>query len=167
MSELLGDVPYPTSPPDMDFRDAMDLEGAAIVEAAKRDADRFFGVLAREPSLLASSTVVSALGAISDARAVPLLLDVLRAGDSVVRWSAAHALVDKHDARILDGFVAAVGDRSKDVRAIVVEALGKMGDPRALDALRNAAPKKSNANDAYLRKLFDQAIRKLASRRAR
>jgi hypothetical protein len=75
-----------------DFRDYSDMVSQAIFDAAKRDRDAFVRVLEEEPTLLESSTVVFALGAIDDERLVPLLSDALAGKDSSVRWSAAHAL---------------------------------------------------------------------------
>lgn len=141
MQDLLGDVPYPTFPRDMDFRDASDLVVGAVLSAAGKDPDRFFGVLEKSPKLLEVHNVVWALGSVKDERAIPLLLGVLRDGDSMQRWSAAHGLESRRDPRVVEGFTAAVGDRAPTVRAVVVEALGKIGGKSALAALREAAKK--------------------------
>lgn len=160
--DLLGDVPYPTIPAEMDFRDAHDLVCAAILEAARRAPDRFFDVLERQPGFLRNHEVVWALGGVPDERVIPLLLGVLAAGDSLLRWSAAHGLEARRDPRVVDGFIAALRDRAPKVRAVVIEALGKMGAKRAVPALREAAERKSNANDAYLSKLIAAAIASIA-----
>ncbi len=149
---------YPTFAPNVDPRDAHDAIVGAVLESARRDPDRFFAVLEREPSLVIATEVLWALGGIDDARAIPILIDVLRSGDALVRWSAAHGLEKRHDPRVVDAFIAALSDRAPTVRAVIVEALGKFGDARAAEPLAVAAARKSNTNDAYLQKLFTQAI---------
>lgn len=158
MKDLLGDVPYPTFPPDMDFRDASDLLVGAILEAQRKDPDRFFGVLEKKPQLLEIHNVVWALGGVDDERVIPLLLGVLAHGDSMLRWSAAHGLEKRRDPRVVDGFIVALSDRAPTVRAVVIEALGKMRAKRAVPALQTAAKKKGNAKDRYLSKLIADAL---------
>jgi HEAT repeat protein len=157
LERLVG--PLPSAPTD--FRDHSDMVSQAVFDASKRDVDAFVRVLEEEPTLLESGTVVFALGAVDDARLVPLLVGVLKNGDSSVRWSAAHALEKRRDARVTDAFIDALHDRAPSVRAVVIEALGEFADPRALPALRDALSRPSNHNDDYLRKLLEAAIEKL------
>ncbi len=130
----------------------------AILEAERKDPDRFFGVLAKNPKLLEVHNVVWALGGVDDERVIPLLLGVLAHGDSLLRWSAAHGLEKRRDPRVVDAFITALSDRAPTVRAVVIEALGKMRAKRAVPALEEAAKKKGNAKDRYLSKLIDDAI---------
>jgi len=163
-AELLGNIPPPTIAAGTDFRDANDAWVAAVAEAYRANPDRFFDVLDRQPALLTTSEVVSALGGIEDDRAIPLLLGVLRDGDATMRWSAAHGVAKRRSAQVASGLIAALRDRAPTVRAVVIEALGEQGDPRAIDSLREAAKKPSNRNDAYLSKLIDAALEALSSR---
>jgi HEAT repeat protein len=155
LERLVGPLP----PAPADFRDHSDMVSQAIFEAARRDRDAFVRVLEEEPTLFESGTVVFALGAVDDERIVPLLADALRGKDSNVRWSAAHALAKRPSA--CGALIDALRDRAPTVRAVVIEALGDLGDTRALAPLREALSRPSNAKDDYLRKLLEAAIEKV------
>ena len=155
LERLIG----PLSSTPTDFRDYSDMVSEAIFRAAQNDRDAFVRVLEEEPTLLESSTIVFALGAIDDERLVPLLAGALESKSSNVRWSAAHALAKRPGA--CPALIDALRDRAPTVRAVVIEALGDLGDPRALAPLREALSRPSNAKDDYLRKSLEAAIEKL------
>lgn len=157
LERLVG--PLPNTPSD--FRDYSDMVSQAIFDAAKRDPDAFVRVLEEEPTLMESGTVVWALGAVDDERLVPLLSTALKGKESNVRWSAAHALAKRASA--VPALIDALRDRAPTVRAVVIEALGDLGDARALAPLREALSRPSNAKDDYLRKLLEAAIEKLGA----
>jgi len=156
LERLVG--PLPTA---SDYREWSDLVSEAVAKAAVSDPDRFITILSEEPTLFESGTIVFALGAVKDARVIPLLVPALKNKDSNVRWSAAHALEDHRDPRVVDAFIAALRDRAPTVRAVIVEALGKFRDRRALEPLREALERPSNQKDDYLCKLLEAAIKKL------
>lgn len=156
---LLGDVPMP--PVMADYRDNADAVGEAVYKAANKDRDRFFTIVEEEPTLLERHDVLGVLGGFDDERAIPLLTSALRSKESTTRWSAAHALAEKRGKPVVDAFIAALRDRAPTVRAIAIEALGKLRDRRALDPLRDAMTRPSNHKDDYLRKLLEQAIGRL------
>lgn len=62
--------------------------GEAISEAARREPDRFFAVLAQEPALLERQDVVWTLGYVKDARVAPALLVALRYKLAALRAAA-------------------------------------------------------------------------------
>jgi len=155
LERLVG--PLPSAPAD--FRDHSDMVSQAIFDAAQKDRDAFVRVLEEEPTLLESGTVVWALGAVDDERIVPLLCSALKNGDSNVRWSAAHALAKRKSA--VPALIDALRDRAPTVRAVVIEALGKLRDRRARAPLREALSRPGNAKDDYLRKLLEEAIERL------
>jgi HEAT repeat protein len=161
LERLIGKLPNTAT----DYRDWSDMVSGAIVEAAARDRDRFIDVLTHEPTLLEISTVVFALGAVDDERIIPLVLPALRSRDSLVRWSAAHALAKRRDPRVVDAFIEALGDGAPKVRVVVIEALGNVGTRRALDPLREALARPTNAKDDYLVRLLEAAIKKLSRKR--
>jgi HEAT repeat protein len=155
LERLVG--PLPSAPAD--FRDYSDMVSQAIFDAAQKDRDAFVRILEEEPTLLESGTVVWALGAVDDERLVPLLCGALKGRESNVRWSAAHALSKRKSA--VPALIDALHDRAPTVRAVVIEALGDLGDPRALPPLREALSRPSNHNDDHLRKMLEAAIEKL------
>ncbi len=157
LERLVGPLPINLH----DYRDYSDAVSQAVAEAAARDAERFIEVISQEPTLLANSTVVFALGAVKDERVIPLVIPALRSKNSLLRWSAANALANRRDKRVIDAFIAALRDRAPTVRATVIEALGKMGGHRALAPLEAALQRPSNQKDDYLRKLLETAIGKL------
>ena len=155
LERLVGELPNAPS----DFRDYSDMVSQAIFNAAQRDREEFVRVLEEEPTLLESGTVVWALGSVDDERLVPLLSRALMGKDSNVRWSAAHALAKRPSA--VPALIDALHDRAPTVRAVVIEALGDLGDAGALAPLREALSRPSNAKDDDLRKLLEAAIEKL------
>ena len=157
LERLVGALPSAPA----DFRDYSDMVSQAVFEASRKDRDAFVRVLEEEPTLFESSTIVFALGAVDDARLVPLLSEALRGKDSSVRWSAAHALAKR--AAAVPALIDALRDRAPTVRAVVIEALGDLGDASALAPLREALARPGNAKDDYLRKLLEAAIEKLTA----
>ncbi|HEY2368072.1 MAG TPA: HEAT repeat domain-containing protein [Polyangiaceae bacterium] len=155
LERLVGSLPSAPA----DFRDYSDMVSQAIFDAAQKDREAFVRVLEEEPTLLESGTVVWALGAVDDERLVPLLCGALKGKEPNVRWSAAHALAKRPSAA--PALIDALRDRAPSVRAVVIEALGDLGDARALEPLREALSRPANAKDDHLRKLLEDAIEKL------
>jgi len=76
-----------------------------------------------------------ALGKLGDERAVPLLIDAL--DDPEVHYSAAQALGLLRAAEAVDRLCEIAGDKEAptNVRRMVIEALGQIGEPKACEAL--------------------------------
>jgi len=59
----------------------------------------------------------------------------LKWGNGMTRWLAAEKLGESRDPLAVDGLIEALTDRDKYVRQAVAEALGKIGDARAVTPL--------------------------------
>lgn len=94
-----------------------------------------------DPRVEVRTSAVYGLGETRDARAFDPLLAILQnAGeDSRVRGQAAEVLGHFGGERALESLIAALADPSAEVRYWSAFALGEIGDPRALPALRRAA----------------------------
>ena len=104
------------------------------------------------------------LSAVSGARAVPYLIDVLKDKSEEVRGTAAWELGNIGDARAIPHLIFALKDSTYSVRSAAAMALGEIGEPavpalidalkdedsevrfRAADALRNIAEKGADIN---------------------
>ena len=72
---------------------------------------------------------------LKDTTAVPLLIQLLRDGDSRVREEAARTLESLGDVRAVDPLIAALRDLDGNVRLKVARALGVLKDGKAVDPL--------------------------------
>lgn len=78
---------------------------------------------------------VRGLAVLGDSRAVPPLLTALGHPEENTRWKAAQALGELKDVRAVDALAAAArSDKNKNVRLAAIEALMKIGGPRAAAA---------------------------------
>jgi hypothetical protein len=82
---------------------------------------------------------ISALGDLSDVRAVAPLIEVLHDSSPVIRAGAAGALGQIGGDRALDALLSSLRDPDELVRETTAIALGKLKRTEALPALRNAA----------------------------
>ncbi len=94
-------------------------------------------VLLGSPDLNARLGAVWTLGKISDQRAVPLLIELIRDSQPKVRSSAAGALGKIPGPQSIAALSSAMRDPNQYVRAAVINALGKIGGTQQLDLLRN------------------------------
>jgi tetratricopeptide (TPR) repeat protein len=69
---------------------------------------------------------------------IELLIEALKNGDELARFTAATAFEEIGDKRVVEPLIEALKDDSSDVRRQVVCALGKIGDERALEPLTEA-----------------------------
>jgi len=90
-------------------------------------------VLALVVSALLSAWVVEVQAAAGDLEAVAV--ELAKGEDTVGRLHAARRLGASRDPRALEPLVAALGDATRDVRWAAIEALGELGDARAIPAL--------------------------------
>lgn len=86
-----------------------------------------------------NKNALEALGAVGDQRALPVLLNAFKSANPALRSGAAAALgrLGHRDAVTLLAQGLAT-EKSDSVRGVIVSALGELGDPRALPALRGA-----------------------------
>jgi HEAT repeat protein len=75
------------------------------------------------------------LGAIGDARALPALIEALRAENKLVRMAAARALGEIGDAGAVPALIEALRDESDSVQLDAAVALNNIGTPDALAAV--------------------------------
>jgi HEAT repeat protein len=79
--------------------------------------------------------LIDILGAIGDARAIPILLGLVKDADVEIRIRAAKALGVVPDRRSAVALSRALGDDSWEVRAQAAKSLGRVGDPETIEAL--------------------------------
>ena len=89
--------------------------------------------LLRDPDADVRSGALSIASVFQDPRIVPATIELLKDSDWWIRISAADTLGGLKDPRAVEPLVAALGDA--DVKWSAVEALGRIGDQRALPAL--------------------------------
>ncbi|MDD5209671.1 MAG: HEAT repeat domain-containing protein [Elusimicrobiales bacterium] len=78
---------------------------------------------------------VRGLADLGDNRAVPPLITALGHPEENTRWKAAQALGELKDVRAVDALAAAArSDKNKNVRLAAIEALMKIGGPKAAAA---------------------------------
>jgi len=99
-----------------------------------------------------------ALGRIGDEaeRALPSLLQALRADDMFLRMAVTGALI-KIGQPAVPGLIKALFDRNKAVRRAAAKALGKIGSKRAIKPLEVAV----KDTDASVRHICQQALDRL------
>jgi HEAT repeat protein len=113
--------------------DARQSAVEALVKMGVLSIDPLISVLNHNhPNVRWSAAV--ALGKIGDAKAVEPLVAVLKDGDYHVRWSAAEALV-KIGSPSVDPLIVALKNSRSDVRQLIVELFGKIGDIQAVEPL--------------------------------
>ena len=89
--------------------------------------------LLHDPDPDIRSGAIAVAGAFEDVRIVPATIELLRDEDWWIRISAADMLGRLKDPRAVEPLVAALGDA--EMKWAAVEALGRIGDQRALPAL--------------------------------
>lgn len=99
--------------------------GAALVDPVVE--------LLHDPDPDVRSGAIAVAGAFEDVRIVPATIELLRDEDWWIRISAADMLGRLKDPRAVEPLVAALGDA--EMKWAAVEALGRIGDQRALPAL--------------------------------
>lgn len=109
--------------------------------------------------------IADALESLGDRRAINMLLHALRDRDGIVRSVAAQALgeiADRKDEHIIDALILCLDDDSPDVRYTASIALGKLGNPHAIDPLvrllSDHATAKSIAAEVYNYRVSDVAF---------
>ena len=120
----------------------------------------------RDPTAEVACEAAAALGRLSDSSALHALIAVVLNSDgyfhSTVRTAAVESLAGLVDSRSVDALVAAIRDPIGETSLAAIDALGRMGDPRARPALQEAS---WNSNGFFLPQVQDAATRALTSLR--
>ncbi len=106
-----------------------------------------------------------ALGNIGDERAVPSLLKAMRDEDNDVKWKAVVALGKMRSAAV-EPLIEAFGNEDWRIRGRAAEALGNIGDTRALEILINALVGRNKDKNKYVRGRAAEALGKIGDERA-
>jgi HEAT repeat protein len=101
-----------------------------------------------------------ALGNIGDEKAVDSLVDALSDGDNDVRWKAVIALGKMRSAAV-EPLIEAFGNEDWRIRGRAAEALGNIGDTRALNLLINALVGRNKDKNKYVRGRAAEALGKI------
>ncbi len=126
-------APPPTRPSDR-LLESRELQRVVDLQVA-RDGRGLLDLLASEDALVRARSAY-ALASVQDPEAGPTLLALLRDATPAVRRDAAFALGQLGDSRFGPALLGALRDESDmEVRVRLLEALGKVGDETALEAL--------------------------------
>lgn len=110
-----------------------------------------------EPELVKAA--IEALGDIGDPEAVPIVVGFLAGSqpekDQKARWAAANSLGKLRSPAAVDALIALLDDPFNDLRQAAVEALGRIGDPRATESLAKTV---GNDKDPVVRELAAQSL---------
>jgi hypothetical protein len=108
--------------------------------------------------------IASHLGYIPDVRVLPSLVEAARTHPS---WTIVNELALHRDPRAADALMLTLKSRSSDIRNAAVEALGKVGDPRAIEPLEDFAKRcaKSVAKSPSLSERIKTSLSQLRGRR--
>ena len=123
-------------------RDVWDDFHSLVHVVARRCPRHFVDVVAADPGLRVSTSVLGALSGVDSPGAAAILIDAVqirRAGHTFTRWSALGSLVALGHSRLPDLLVALVRDRDGLVRFSAVEAAIAYGDARLIGWLRKVA----------------------------
>lgn len=144
-----------------DFETLVALDEPAVV--------RLGGVLRDQNARFDHRWVAArALGRIGGTQATKTLRSTLAEDKfSMVRLAAIKALIDLNDVGSFDAFVKALNDDAMVVRSAAADALGHIGDPKAVDPLIQALDREDNfykGRSLWVRRHIVAALGKLESR---
>jgi hypothetical protein len=149
-----------------------------LVDLGQRYPDLFLEAV-QKGNRLNNSSIVWALGALDDERAIDALGKALAAENEDARWIAAHQLRERGwggtdrigvylglqrpaaDKRVVESLVRAVQDPSELVRSEASDALCEFGDSRALEPLRTLLADPVVAGDPVLSERMSNAIQRI------
>lgn len=89
-----------------------------------------------EPTLQAMAA--SALVKLNDPRAIAPLTQIMKTGNTGARRVAAQALGNTRSTEVVPALIQAAADPDDEVAEIAIRSLGRLGDPRAGDAVLSA-----------------------------
>lgn len=95
-------------------------------------------LLEKGPPDKVTEASLDALGAISNPVSIPMLIDYMHHRRHKVRIIAINAIAEIKDKRVVEALKTALGDSEEKVRRAAAYALGRYGDPAAIDVLFKA-----------------------------
>ena len=102
--------------------------------------------------------VINLLGELRDERALLPLLELLDSPDSLLQMGAIQALREFHDLRCVAPLIRALElTKSPSIRYTIIEVLGELGDPCAVEPIRCY----KNDEDHHVRRRVEVALEKL------
>lgn len=111
---------------------------------------RLLRVMATDPAPLVRAAAIQALAELGDRAAIGDILPLLRDADRWVREKAVEAVGAFKAAKALDPLMALLADDPEwSVRASAAEALGRLGDPRAIGVLTQALRDDGGSGNDY------------------
>ncbi|MCP3101991.1 HEAT repeat domain-containing protein [Myxococcus sp. K15C18031901] len=130
-----------------------DLHHVSSVEPLKAALDP---AAADMSSQLANKAMVTALGTIGDARAVPALVPLLRSKDNYTRIEAIRVLGTMRAKEAVDSLIALAADDSVEpfLNKKAIEALGHIGDAKAAPTLIRMLTKERKGKSFYVESSF-------------
>ncbi len=116
------------------------LEGVAKLGelAEPNGAEPLMDLLEKGPPDKVTEAALDALGAISNPVSIPLLIEYMHHRRPKVRIVAINAIAEIKDKRVVEALKTALGDSDEKVRRAAAFALGRYGDPSAIDVLFQA-----------------------------
>ncbi len=140
------------------------IEGVKVVRARTALPKLKTILAARRDQPAVVKGILDALGEIGDPEAVPILVEFLAGShpeaDHAARWSAANSLGKLGRPEASGALVALLEDQFTDVRQTAVEALGRIGDAGASEALGRTV---RQDKDPVVRELAAQSLGKLGN----
>jgi hypothetical protein len=142
----------------VDWRAYEDARQAAIAAFAARDVA---GVLAamRRRGWADGSIALSGIGRVPDLRVVEVLRTAYASKEPFTRQRIVTLLGMQRGPEAVDALVKALSDRSSAVRLAAVEALGEIGDRRAVAPLRALATRSARSRELVGR--IDEVLAKM------
>jgi HEAT repeat protein len=148
--------------PGADWRDYEDARQAALAAFAAHDmGDVLARMRARHWSDL--DVALSGIARVADPRIVPILRNAYASKEPMTRQRVVTLLGMQRPPEATDALLAALSDRSPDVRMAAIDALGDVGDPRAIPALESLAKRSARSRDQASR--IEEVLEKIGKSR--
>ena len=93
-----------------------------------------------------------------DSDKLSIYINLLKSSDSIVRKQAAETLGNTKDTKAVNPLIDALKDKDTDVLCTIIEALGLIGDIRAIEAIRNTY---NNSTDQTIKNKAFEALKTL------
>jgi HEAT repeat protein len=116
------------------------LEGVTTLGelAEPGGAEPLMELLEKGPPDKVTEASLDALGAISNPDSIPVIIEYMHHRRPKVRIIAINAIAEIKDKRVVEALKSALGDSHEKVRRAAAYALGRYGDPAAVDVLFKA-----------------------------
>lgn len=131
-------------PTDTDSRDYGMNRHHAIAAFAKADMERVLSAM-KERKWTNLAVTLSGVGLVRDARVVPFLINTYADPAPMSRERAIDYLGCQRNPLATTTVLRALRDRSSEVRLTAIRALGQIGDPRTVEAVRAMAKRHSRS----------------------